>query len=77
MKKVYNVNIEDNGAGYLVVIGKGTEQRFVIGAFSTLGRAWEHIEFLYKIESQEFTVGDKMIPVSEWVDGMKKVGFLD
>lgn len=77
MKKNYNVIIDDNGAGFLVVINKGTSERFVINAFSTLGEAWKHIKWMYQIESQEFTVGGKEIPVTEWIDGMKKAGYLD
>ena len=77
MKKIYNVRVNDNGAAFLVVINMGTEQRLVVGAFSELGEAWNHIEWMYKIESQEFTVGKKGIPVTEWIDGMKKAGYLD
>lgn len=77
MKKNFNVSIEDNGATYLIVINKGTEERFVIGYESSLGEAWERIVWLYKIECQEFTVGKKAIPVTEWIDGMKKAGYLD
>ena len=77
MKKNYNVSIDDNGAGFLVVINKGTSERFVVGAFNTLGEAWKHIEWMYKIESQDFTVGEKEIHVTEWIEGMKKAGYLD
>ena len=77
MKKNYNVCIEDNGACFLVVINKGTPERFAVCAFNILGEAWKHIEWMYRIESQEFTVGEKQIPVTEWIDGMKKAGYLD
>jgi hypothetical protein len=77
MKKNYNVSIEDNGATYLIVINKGTDNRFVVGYENSLGKAWERIEWLYKIESQEFTVGKKEIPVTEWIEGMKKAGYLE
>lgn len=77
MKKNYNVSIDDNGAGFLVVINKGTSERFVVCSFNTLSEAWKHIEFMYRIESQEFTVGKKEIPVTEWIEGMKKAGYLD
>lgn len=77
MKKNYNVSIEDNGAGFLVVINKGTSERFVVASFLTLAGAWNHIKWMYQIESQEFTVGKKEIPVTEWVDGMEKAGYLD
>ena len=77
MKKNYNVSIDDNGAGFLVVINNGTSERFVVGVFNTLGKAWRHIEWMCQIESQEFTVGKKEIPVTEWIDRMKKAGYLD
>lgn len=77
MTKNYNVSVEDNGAGFLVVINKGSQQRFVVGAFNSLGKAWEHIVWMYRIESQEFTVGKKNVPVIDWIDGMKKAGYLD
>lgn len=77
MKKNYNVSIEDNGAAYLIVINKGTEQRFVIGYENSLGNAWRKIEWIYRIESQEFTVGNKNVPVTQWIEGMKKAGYLD
>lgn len=77
MTKNYNVSIEDNGATYLIVINKGSDQRLVVGYESSLGKAWERIKWLYEIESQEFTVGVKNIPVKEWLEGMKKAGYLD
>ena len=77
MKKNYNVSIEDNGAGFLIVIGSGTEDRLVVKAFSALGEAWRHIMWMYQIESQEFTVGKKEVPVTEWINGMKQAGYLD
>lgn len=78
MKKNSVVAVEDNGAAFLVVVNPGTDERLVVNAFSCLASAWEHIEWMYKIESQEFLVkGRKLVPVAEWVDGMKKAGFLD
>lgn len=77
MEKEYNVSIDDNGTAFLVVINKGTEQRFVVGAFNSLGAAWEHIRWMYRIETQEFTVGKKKVPVTDWIAGMKKAGYLD
>ena len=77
MKKNYNVSIEDNGACYLIVINEGTSERFVVRAFNTLGDAWRHIAWMYRIESQEFTVGKKQILVTDWIDGMMKAGYID
>lgn len=77
MEKTYNVSIDDNGAAFLVVINKNTSNRLVVAAFSTLGQAWAHIEWMYRIEQQEFTVGNKEIPVIDWIAGMKKAGYID
>lgn len=77
MKKNYNVSIDDNGASFLLVINNCTSGRFVVGAFNTLGEAWKHIEWMYQIESQEFTVGKKGILVTKWIKGMKQAGYLD
>ena len=73
----YNVRIEDNGAAYLIVVNKGTNNRFVVCSKSSLGVAWKHIEWMYKIETQSFTVGKKQVPVTDWIEGMKKAGYLE
>ena len=77
MKKNYNVSIDDNGTAFLVVINKNTSERLVVAAFRSLAEAWARIEWMYRIEQQEFTVGIKEIPVVDWIDGMKKAGYLD
>ena len=77
MKKNYNVSIDDNGTAFLVVINKGTSERLVVAGFRTLAEAWTHIEWMYRIEQQEFTVGKKDIPVVDWIAGMKKAGYID
>lgn len=78
MKKNSVVAVEDNGAAFLVVVNPGTNERLVVNAFSCLASAWKHIEWMYKIESQEFLVrGGELVPVSEWVEWMKRMGFLD
>ena len=77
MKKNYNVSIDDNGAAFLVVINNNTSERLVVAGFRTLAEAWAHIEWMYRIEQQEFTVGIKEIPVVDWIDGMKKAGYID
>lgn len=75
--KNYNVTIEDNGAAFEIVINAGSEQRFVVAAFNTLGDAWKHIEWMYAIEQQLFTVGKKRIIVTEWILGMRKAGYIE
>lgn len=77
MVKDYNVSIDDNGAAFLVVINNGTSGRLVVAAFQTLGDAWRHIVWMYKIESQSFTVGKKEVPVKDWIAGMKMCGYID
>lgn len=76
MVKNFNVDIEDNGATYLIVIRKDDE-RFVVGMKSSLGLAWEHIVWMYRIEGQLFTVGKKQVPITEWIEGMKRAGYLE
>lgn len=77
MKKNINISIDDNGAAFLLVMSNDSEQRFVISAHETLGDAWRKIYWLYKIESQDFTVGKKEIPVTEWTKKMKQAGYIE
>ena len=77
MTKNINVRIEDNGAVFLLVINNKSEQRFVMSAHHSLGDAWRQICWLYQIESQDFTVGKKEIPVTEWIKGMKQAGYIE
>lgn len=78
MKKNSVVAVQDNGEAFLVVVNPGTYERLVVNAFPCLGSAWKYIEWMYKIESQEFLVKEsKIVPVSEWVEGMRKAGLLD
>lgn len=77
MKKNINISVDDNGSAFLLVMNNNSEQRFVMSAHKTLGDAWRQICWLYQIESQEFTVGKKEIPVTEWIKGMEQAGYLD
>ena len=67
-----NVRIEDNGAAFLVCV-----DGLITSAHNSLGGAWRHIEWMYAVASQRFTVGENETPVKEWIHGMKKVGYLD
>lgn len=75
--KDYNVTVEDNGAAFEIVINAGSEERFVVAAFNTLGAAWEHIAWMYAIEQQLFTVSKKRVVVTEWIAGMRKAGYIE
>ena len=77
MNKNINVRIDDNGSAFLLVINNASEQRFVISTHKSLGEAWRAIKWLYQIESQEFTVGNKEIPVKEWINGMEQAGYIE
>lgn len=77
MNKNINVRIDDNGSAFLLVISNGSEQRFVISAHNTIGDAWRAIKWLYQIETQEFTVGNKEVPVKEWIKGMVQAGYIE
>ena len=71
-KKMMNVTIQDNGGAYVVSVNG-----LVTSAHSSLGNAWRHIEWMYRVASQRFTVGKNEIPVIEWLEGMHKAGYLD
>ena len=44
---------------------------------SSLGDAWRYIVWMYRVASQNFTVGKNKVPVLDWIEGMKKAGYLD
>ena len=67
-----NVNIEDNGAAFLITVNG-----LIVSHFPSLGDAWRHVEWIHRIASQEFTVGKNQVPVIEWLDHMKRIGFLE
>lgn len=67
-----NVTIKDNGAAFIIMV-----DGMIVQAENSLGNAWRHIQWMFEIASQEFTVGEKKIPVKEWLTGMMMAGFLD
>ena len=67
-----NVKVVDNGAAFLVTV-----DGLVTSAHNSLGGAWRHIEWMYAVASQRFTVGDSKTPVKEWINGMHEAGYLD
>lgn len=67
-----NVKVVDNGAAFLVTV-----DGLVMSAHNSLGGAWRHIEWMYAVASQRFTVGDSKTPVKEWINSMHKAGYLD
>ena len=67
-----NVRIHDNGAAFLVTVDGLT-----VSAHNSLGNAWRHIEWMYAVASQRFTVGESKTPVKEWCNLMHKAGYLD
>ena len=67
-----NVTIYDNGAAYMVMV-----EGFIVHSSNSLGNAWRHIQWMYEIASQNFTVGPKKVPVRDWLDGMMKASYLD
>lgn len=54
-----------------------TVNGIIVNGFSTLGAAWNHIAWMYKVATQNFTVGKKEIPVEDWLSHMIAVGFLE
>ena len=67
-----NVRVHDNGAAYMVTV-----DGLIVSHHSSLGDAWRHIEWMYRITSQEFTVGISKTLAFEWVANMHKQGYLD
>lgn len=67
-----NVRVYDNGAAFCVTV-----DGLITSAHNTLGGAWRHIEWMYAVASQRFTVGESETPVKEWINNMRKAGYLD
>ena len=67
-----NVTISDNGACYMVSVNG-----LAVQGFNTLGGAWQHIEWMYRVASQRFTVGKNKTPVLDWLKAMNTNGYLD
>lgn len=67
-----NITIHDNGSAFCVCV-----DGLITSAHNTLGGAWRHIEWMHKVASQDFTVGAEKTPVTDWISGMHRVGFLD
>lgn len=67
-----NVNIYDNGAAFMI-----TANGLIVKACNSLCEAWRHIVWMYEVASQKFTVGKNRVPVVEWIELMKKIGYLD
>ena len=67
-----NIRIYDNGNAYIIMVDGLT-----VHACSSLGDAWRHIQWMHDVATQQFTVGDKEIPVEEWLTHMIALGFLE
>lgn len=66
-----NVKIHDNGAAFLVEV-----DGLMVSAHTSLGDAWRHIEWMHRVATQHFTVGEKRVVVEDWIEGMTKAGYL-
>ena len=67
-----NVRVHDNGAAFMIMVNG-----LAVKACSSLGDAWRHIKWMHDVASQQFTVGNKEVPVEDWIEGMKKAGYID
>ena len=67
-----NVRIHDDGAAFCIMVNG-----LIVYAAYSLDDAWRHIQWMYEVASQNFTVGEKQIPVCVWLEGMMKAGYLD
>lgn len=70
--KLNNVRIKDNGSAFLI-----TSNDLIVSHHKTLGDAWRHIEWMYKVAQQKFTVGKNKVQVSNWLENMYNNGYLD
>lgn len=66
------VKVHDNGSAFCVTVNG-----LIVSAHSSLGDAWRHIAWMHRVASQEFVVGDKEVPVAEWLENGIKYGYLD
>ena len=64
--------IIDNGAAFCICV-----DGLMVEACHTLGAAWNHVAWMHRIAMQKFTVGEKEIPVSEWIESGIRMGFFD
>lgn len=71
-KELANVTIYDNGACFMIQVN-GLQ----VKGCNSLGEAWRHIEWMHRVASQQFTVGKNKIPVVEWIESGRKLGFLE
>ncbi len=67
-----NIQIDDNGAAFLIVVNGLTTSHH-----SSLGGAWNHIVWMHQVATQHFTVGKNKISVVEWIEHMKAIGYID
>lgn len=67
-----NVCIHDNGTAFMVEVNG-----MAVCGFYSLGDAWKHIVWMRRVASQNFTVGEKEIPVVEWIERMQYLGYLE
>ena len=67
-----NVYIYDNGACFMIMV-----DGLQVKPCSSLGDAWRYIVWMHRVASQNFTVGKNKVHVLDWIEGMKKAGYLD
>ena len=69
---MFNVSVYDNGSAFCVLVNG-----LIVAGFNTLGGAWRHIQWMYEIAQQKFTLGEHHVDVKDWISCMKKAGCLD
>ena len=67
-----NITIYDNGATYMICV-----DGLIAKSCGSLGDAWRHIQWMYEIATQGFTVGEKHTPVKDWLNYMVGQGYID
>lgn len=67
-----NIDIYNNGVSFRITVNG-----LIVESFKTLEAALNHIAWMHKVATQEFTVGKNKVPVREWIDHMVAIGFID
>ena len=67
-----NIEIYNNGVAFRITVNG-----LIVESFNTLEAAWNHIAWMHKVATQEFTVGKNKVPVKEWIDYMVTIGLMD
>ena len=66
------VKVIDNGSAFCVTV-----DGMIVSAHNSLGGAWNHIAWMHRVANQRFVIGDKEVPVKDWLEAGIRNGFLE